>query len=226
MQRACGKYVFFLDADDWLGEQAVERMLDHAVDWDSDVLLVKMRGENGRKVPVSMFTGNQPEASIGHSKICWSFAPLKLFKRELVQSLRFPSDMPEDIPFVLEAYLKAERISVAADYDYYHASFREGEHASVVSWDDVRSSLRIYRQVLELMDRYGATQEDFTVVWRRIISRDILNTVRVAKKDGIKLSSEEAEVVGRILEACKATGGTESVAAEAIAEVEAYLSGR
>ncbi len=223
LERACGKYLFCLDADDWLGEQAVERMLDHAVEWDSDVLLVKMCGENGRKVPISMFTANQPEASIDESKICWSFAPLKLFKRELVKDLRFPDAMPEDIPFVLEAYLKAERISVAADYDYYHASFREGEHASVVSWDDVRSSMQIYRQVLALMDRYGATQEDFTVVWRRIISRDVLNTVRVAKKNGIKLSSEEAEVIGRILGACKATGGTESVAGDAITEVEDYL---
>ena len=78
--------------------------------------------------------------------------------------------------------------------------------------------------MLALTDRYGATQEDFTVVWRRIISRDVLNTVRVARKNGIKPSSEEAEVISRFLEACKATGGTESVAADAIAEVEDYLS--
>ena len=30
IERAKGKYIFFLDADDWLGPEAVERMLDHA----------------------------------------------------------------------------------------------------------------------------------------------------------------------------------------------------
>ena len=116
LEKAQGKYVFFLDADDWLGSEAIERMLDHAVEWGSDVLLVKMWGENGREVPKPMFDRNQPKADIATSKICWTFAPLKLFRRDLVADMRFPNDMPEDIPFVLEAYLRAKCISVAADY--------------------------------------------------------------------------------------------------------------
>lgn len=221
--KATGEYVFFLDADDWLGPSAIERMLDHAVEWGSDVLLVKMRGENGREVPKSMFRKNQLKAGIADSKICWSFAPLKLFKRGLIRDLRFPNDMPEDIPFVLEAYLKANCISVAADYDYYHASYTAGEHASITSWNDVHSSIRVCQQVLDLSESYGATAQDFTVVWRRILSRDVLNAMRVAKADSAELSVEETETIKRILEACKATGGTESVAADAITEVENLL---
>ena len=53
LQMARGEYVFFLDSDDWLGEDAARRMLAHAADWDCDVLVVKLKGEGGREAPRS-----------------------------------------------------------------------------------------------------------------------------------------------------------------------------
>lgn len=192
LEKAQGKYVFFLDADDWLGSEAIERMLDHAVEWESDVLLVKMWGENGREVPKSMFDRNQPNADITTSKICWTFAPLKLFRRDLVADMRFPNDMPEDIPFVLEAYLRAKCISVAADYAYYHVSFDSAdEQASVTSWDNPHSSIRIYQRVLDLQEEFGRSDHDFAVVWKRLFSRDIPRTQSVIEQTGMVLDKGE-----------------------------------
>lgn len=192
LEKAQGKYVFFLDADDWLGSEAIERMLDHAVEWGSDVLLVKMWGENGREVPKSMFERNQPKADIATSKICWTFAPLKLFRRDLVADMRFPNDMPEDIPFVLEAYLRAKCISVAADYAYYHVSFDSAdEQASVTSWDNPHSTIRIYQRVLDLQEEYAKSDQDFAVVWKRLFSRDVPRTQSVIEQTGMVLDKGE-----------------------------------
>lgn len=192
LEKAQGKYVFFLDADDWLGSEAIERMLDHAVEWGSDVLLVKMWGENGREVPKSMFDRNQPKADIATSKICWTFAPLKLFRRDLVADMRFPNDMPEDIPFVLEAYLRAKCISVAADYAYYHVSFDSAdEQASVTSWDNPHSTIRIYQRVLDLQEEYAKSDQDFAVVWKRLFSRDVPRTQSVIEQTGMVLDKGE-----------------------------------
>ena len=221
---AKGEYVFFLDTDDYLGFEAVERMLDHAVEWDSDVVLIKMHGEDGREVPRSMFTRNQPDAGLEHSKVCWSLAPLKLFKRELISDIRFADDMPEDMAFVLEAYFRAKRVSVAADYYYYHVSFDPTkDHASVVSWNDVHSSMRVYKLVLDLADKYRKSEEELTVVWRRIVSRDIVRTLEVAHETGDRLSRDEKETVKRFVDSCKATGGLHSVAADSIVFVEEML---
>lgn len=225
LEKASGKYVFFLDSDDYLGAESIERMLDHAVEWGSDVLLVKMRGENGREVPKSMFTCNQPRADLEHSKVLWTLAPLKLFRRELIADLRFPSDMPEDIPFVLEAYLRADCISVAADYDYYHVSFDlSKDHASVSSWNDVHSSFRIYRAVLELVERYHEPNRDLTALWRRIMSRDIQVTLNVAAKRHVSLTSEEKAIARKFVEVCEETGGLQSVAADSLVRVKERLA--
>lgn len=224
LSRACGKYVFFLDSDDYLSGESIERMLDHAVEWGSDVLLVKMYGENGREVPQSMFKRNQPNASLEHSKVLWSLASLKLFRRELIDDLRFPLDMPEDIPFVLEAYLRANRVSVAADYDYYYVSFDPlKHHASRFSWNDVHSSFRIYRAVLDLLEKYGVFDREVTALWRRIVSRDIVATLRGAEEKRVSLLPEEKAVALRFVEACKQTGGLKSVAADSLLEVEERL---
>lgn len=199
IERAKGKYIFFLDADDRLGPEAVERMLDHAVEWDSDVLLVKLIGENGRKTPRSMFTHNQPVADLRHSKVCWTFAPLKLFRRELIADMKFPDDMPEDIPFVLEAYLRSKVISVAADYDYYHVSFdSEREHASVTSWDDPHSNIRIYEMVLRLIGKYGLDYSELDVLQKRLRSRDLAKTRKVLADRSIALSDDETRILDAV----------------------------
>ena len=53
----------------------------------------------------------------------------KPFRRELIErhGLRYPEDLPigSDQPFTLEACLRARRVSVLADYDYYFAVRRE-----------------------------------------------------------------------------------------------------
>lgn len=202
LERSKGKFVFFLDADDWLGPEAIERMLDHAVEWQSDVLLVKLIGENGRKTPRSMFTHNQPKADIRDSKICWTFAPLKLFSRDLIADIRFPDDMPEDIPFVLESYLRAKVISVAADYDYYHVSWDPAdEHVSVSTWDDPHSNIRIYKMILNLIERYGLDYSELKVLQSRLRDRDYTTTCDVVASSDIALSSEEKrtlELIGGI----------------------------
>ena len=207
LEKAQGKYVFFLDADDWLGSEAIERMLDHAVEWGSDVLLVKMWGENGREVPKSMFDRNQPKADIATSKICWTFAPQKLFKRNLIADMRFPNDMPEDIPFVLEAFLRAKCISVAADYAFYHLSFDPADaHASVTSWDDPHSSIRIYQRVLDLQEEFRRSDHDFAVVWKRLFNRDIPRTQSVIEHNEVVLDEGERLTMQRLKEAFASVG--------------------
>ena len=213
IERAKGKYIFFLDADDWLGPEAVERMLDHATEWDSDVLLVKLIGENGRKTPRSMFTHNQPMADLRHSKVCWTFAPLKLFRRELIADMKFSDDMPEDIPFVLEAYLRSKVISIAADYDYYHVSFDpERGHASVTSWDDPHSNIRVFQRILHLQKEYGKTDEELSVVWKRIVQRDVEQSLDVSIDKSVKLSLEELLTLSTFIEKRLRTNPNEKLA--------------
>ncbi|MDO4851334.1 MAG: CDP-glycerol glycerophosphotransferase family protein [Actinomycetota bacterium] len=188
---AHGEYAFFLDADDWLGPESIERMLGHALDWGSDVMLVKLRGEGGRDVPKSMFTAIQPDADKFRSKVMWTFAPLKLFRCTLVSNLRFPDFMPEDISFVLRAYLRAGVVSVASDYAYYHVAAEQGDaNASVTTWDDVESNLRAYADIFGLIETYIPKGKDREAILKRLFGRDICRTL---ERIGIEQNAKVAD---------------------------------
>ncbi|CAL9366261.1 glycosyltransferase family 2 protein [Streptomyces sp. enrichment culture] len=134
---ARGRYVFFLDADDYLGVRALERLTAAAEEWGSDVVLGRMK-DVGRRVPRSMFRTNQPDADLFASRVYWSLSAQKLFRRELLErlGLRFDTALRvgEDQPFTATAYLRARRISVVADYDCYYLVRRpDGQHLTLVN---------------------------------------------------------------------------------------------
>lgn len=126
---AHGRYVFFLDADDYLGPEALERMTAMADENGSDVVVGKLVGVGGRKPPTSMFKRDQPDADLYGSRVFWVLNPMKLFRRELIErhALRFPEELltGEDQVFVTKAYLHAEKISVLASYDCVYYVLRD-----------------------------------------------------------------------------------------------------
>ena len=129
---ANGRYVFFLDADDYLGPEALARLTERAERNGSDVVLARMVGVDGRPVPQAAFRRNRDRASI--AQVYSSLSVLKLFRRSLIEgaNLRFVEGLHggEDAPFTIGAYLAAEAISVEAEYPCYYARFRVGSQSA------------------------------------------------------------------------------------------------
>lgn len=119
---ARGRFMFFLDADDYLSDDALEAMVGMADANGTDVVLARIKGLGGRPTPRTMFTRTLPRTDVFSSSVYWTLNPMKLFRTELVRrlDLRFPIDLPwgEDQPFVASAYLKGDGISVLADKDH------------------------------------------------------------------------------------------------------------
>ncbi|MFE3447807.1 glycosyltransferase family 2 protein [Nonomuraea sp. NPDC059194] len=123
LDHARGRYVFFCDADDYLGPEALERMVATADRNGSDIVLGKIVG-HGRRAPVSMFQRSVERADLGDSPVYNSLSCFKLYRREMLDrhGVRFAEGqmVGEDIVFSVHAYCHAEVISVVADYDCYH----------------------------------------------------------------------------------------------------------
>lgn len=150
---AQGEYVFFLDADDYLAPEALQRLTVTAEENSSDVVLGKMASV-GRRVPRSMFRANQPDADLFTSRVYWALSAQKLFRKELLDRLhlRFDTDLRvgEDQPFTALAYLRARRISVVADYACYYL-VRRGDGRHLTYTNKTEPTLDALHRVCELL---------------------------------------------------------------------------
>jgi glycosyltransferase involved in cell wall biosynthesis len=123
---ATGRYVFFLGADDYLGREALERLVTTADELTADIVLGRLVGAGGRNVNQAIYAGgNRDDVDLVNSPLAWALSNTKLFRRSLLEehgirylkALRSGSDQP----FTLRAIAAARRIAVRADYKFYYA---------------------------------------------------------------------------------------------------------
>jgi poly(ribitol-phosphate) beta-N-acetylglucosaminyltransferase len=149
---ATGRYVYFIGSDDHLGKEALARMVACADEHDSDVVVGKMVGTNGRYVHQALFKKSNPDVSLYDSALPFTLANTKLFRRELVEQykLRFPEDLPvgSDQPFTIEACVRARKISVLADYTYYYA-VKRGDASNITYRADHLARLRCTEKIMK-----------------------------------------------------------------------------
>ena len=149
---ATGRYVYFIGSDDYLGEEALERMVACADEHGSDVVVGKMVGTNGRYVHQKLYAESDPDISLYDSALPYTLANTKLFRRELVEKhgLRFPEDMPvgSDQPFTIEACVRARKISVLADYTCYYA-VKRGDSSNITYRADHLARLRCTAKIMD-----------------------------------------------------------------------------
>jgi glycosyltransferase involved in cell wall biosynthesis len=126
---ARGRYVFFLGADDYLGDEALERLVATADLWESDVVCARIVGEGGRWVNQSLYAEDAADVPFPSAELASALSNTKLFRRSVLaeHDITYAQDLAvgSDQPFTIEAMLHARRISVLGDYDYYHAVKRD-----------------------------------------------------------------------------------------------------
>ncbi|WP_234389113.1 glycosyltransferase family 2 protein [Streptomyces sp. AS58] len=205
LDHARGRFVFFLDADDYLGPEALERMVAMAEKNGTDIVLGKMVGVDGRKPPTSMFRRNQPKTDVFSSRVYWTLNPMKLFRRELLErhKLRFPTDLSigEDQMFVGAAYLHAAGISVLADYDCLFWRLREDENNITVRTKGSQPRLQYLPRVVDMVlenvppgpGRDHLAHRHLTIAVQQIVRNQLVHEDRVTQHKTLQRLAEILE---------------------------------
>lgn len=171
IDRARGEYVYFIDNDDWIGTEALERLHAYAVRCDSDIVLGKIVGHR-RPIPREVFRHNRERAVLGKDPVLSVLTPHRLFRKSFLDEhgLRFAEGRVrlEDHLLVTHAHLHAKVASVLSDYPCYHWVRRQDESNASHGRFDVRGYYGNVREVLDVVDRHvppGPLHDQLTRQW-------------------------------------------------------------
>jgi glycosyltransferase involved in cell wall biosynthesis len=202
IDRARGEYILFVDHDDWLGAEALQRMTDFARANASDIVIGRYAGHH-RGVAKALFTETRPAATLADTPLMDSLTPHKMFRTAFLRQhdLRYPEGKRrlEDHVFVTRAYFLAERISVLSDYHcYFHVGRPDAGNAGYQAIEPAS----YYGYVREVSDLILAHTEPGLVRDRYL--RRQLRTELLARLDGRSFQAQDESYRRAVFEQARA----------------------
>ncbi|GAB3448305.1 hypothetical protein GCM10027570_21710 [Streptomonospora sediminis] len=174
VEHARGEYVFFMDDDDRLGPEALERLHNRAVQDGADIVAGRMAGV-GRGAPREVFQQPMSQGSLRtHPVLLSTLTVQKLFRRAFLRDrgLAFAEGRIrlEDHMFMLRAYLATDRVSVVHDYTCYYWVRNDGFGNISFAPKEPAEFLASIEQIFDIIDREvepGAFRDRLIAHWLR-----------------------------------------------------------
>jgi glycosyltransferase involved in cell wall biosynthesis len=155
---ARGEFVHYVDDDDWLAPEALERTYARARETDADIVIGRMAG-HGRKAPRALFDKPVVASDLRtDTTLLASMTVHKLFRRDFLveHGLRFAEGEVrlEDHMFTLRAFLLTGRVATVHDYTCYHWVRHRDDDRQNISYGTIDPGPYVdsIRRVLALLD--------------------------------------------------------------------------
>ena len=160
MSLAKGKYIYFMDADDFIEADALKELYDISEKTDSDIVLFKeINYVDETKETYTTVYYDMPylRDNVGGRVFTYRddiyhmlFIPVtvhgKFFKRDFITQIRFPDDIKfEDNIFIVEALIRANRMYYYDEYLYYR---RIRENSITTSFYDAYEDFIVMNDLL------------------------------------------------------------------------------
>ena len=166
MEMARGKYLYFLDSDDWAEPQMLEEMYELAEKHQAELVdAVYGTKEEFRRNSYRLFDNNMLYTP-------WN----KLYLREYLEEhqLRFPKTMWDDFPFNLSVIDQVERVAVTSRQYYHFIRARAESETASYRAEMYEKREEEHGWLLDLYRRWNVkTPETAEFIARRYIERFI-----------------------------------------------------
>ena len=168
LDNAQGEFISFVDADDFIKKDMLEKLYNKSVNGNLDLLMCKVSSfdnethvidDNLWYYSLKCFSGFKKE--VFNNLDTKEFTSLisvtpynKLYRRSFIEknNIRFPEKyIFEDEVFFYNVYLKAKRISLIDENLYYYRTNRKGSTVSKSQDKDYIDVIHIFRLICELL---------------------------------------------------------------------------
>lgn len=154
VEQATGTFVQFVDQDDHLSREALERLVAMGDANGSDIVIGKVTSDF-RGVPHGLFRKDRPACTIWDTSLIDSLTPHKMFRRSflLAHGIRFPEGpyILEDQLFMVRSYFRAKVVSILASYPCYFYNVRTEGTNTASRRMDPPTYYRNLRDVIEVV---------------------------------------------------------------------------
>ncbi|MDO5101150.1 MAG: glycosyltransferase [Eubacteriales bacterium] len=223
MAQASGAYLTFVDADDFISADMVERLYHHLETQKADVSIGNLHHTfedtmivENKAETISVWDNEQTLQKFLQAKETSFFPVAKLIKKELLAEVRFNADykLAEDALLLTELYLARTIKTVYTDrpvYAYYH---HKNSATTTVNRNTVFDTIRVHAKIFQLVgQRFPRLKADlltrrywsYFVVLDKIIfdethfKKEITEITKKLKKNAIKIMRDRSFSKGRKL---------------------------
>ena len=206
LARASGKYISFIDSDDWVHPEFLERLIhimkmEHADVamcniqrvWDDGIISKNVVGNTSSRV-----VENMEEFLKTASFVVWN----KLYKRELFQDVWFPERIKyEDFACLPTVLIKAKRISIISDvlYNYYWrlgSTTNSNQHiVDILKAQSILETSSLSKEAPKLLTVYFVREVLGSYIRKIIQNRSLIYEVDRIMSDGKHKYSDMLEYI-------------------------------
>lgn len=122
-----GKYILFVDSDDWISKFMVEKLVNKIIEHKADIVCCEFFEVNEKSILCSKIDAEEEimESNEALKKLLNSeikdYAWNKIYKREIFSKLRYPEGRNyEDMATTYKAFMVAKKICTISDLLYYY----------------------------------------------------------------------------------------------------------